>query len=87
MKMQGWRELYQSAMVEIVPAELQNRIDVADKAMHQRVEELTGRDDIEAIEERRQLSQALQGLRTLRRLECQNSVNPTSRERTQEGAL
>jgi hypothetical protein len=87
MTMQGWRELYQSAMVEIDPAELQNRIDVANKAMNQRVDELASRDDIEAIEERRQLSQALQGLRTLRRLECQISVDPTSRGRTQEGAL
>ena len=87
MTMQGWLELYQSAMVEIVPAELQKRIDVANEAMNQRVEELASRDDIEAIEERRQLSQALQGLRTLRRLECQSSVGPTPRGRTQEGAL
>jgi hypothetical protein len=87
MKKQGWWELYQSAMVEIVPAELQNRIDVANKAMNQRVEELASRDDIEAIEERRQLSQALQGLRTLRRLECHSSVSPTSGGQTQEGAL
>ena len=87
MTMQGWRELYQSAMVEIVPAELQNRIDVATRAMNQRVEELASRNDMEAIEERRQLSQALEGLRTLRRLECQSSLSPTSHGRTQEGAL
>jgi hypothetical protein len=87
MTMRAWRELYQSAMVEIVPAELQNRIDVANKAMNQRVEELAGRNDIEAIEERRQLSQALESLRTLRRLECPSSLSPTSPGRTQEGVL
>jgi hypothetical protein len=87
MTIKGWWELYQSAMVEIVPAELQNRIDVANRAMNQRVEELASRNDVEAIEERRQLAQALQGLRTLRRLECDSSVSPTLRGQTQEGPL
>jgi hypothetical protein len=87
MTMQAWLELYQAAMVELNPSDLQLRIENAQTAVRQRMEELVSRNDLEAIEERQKLYQAQHALQTLRRLECPALGNATGRTRFQEGTL
>lgn len=87
MTMNGWWDLYQSAMVELNPADLQARIEEAQSAAKQRLEELSSRNDLEAVEERHKLYQAQQSLQTLRRLECSALGNATRAARLLEGAL
>jgi hypothetical protein len=86
MTMQAWWELYQSAMVELNPVELQARIEDAQTAVNQRIEELASRNDLESMEERQKLYQAHQNLQTLRRLECPAPGNATPPQRPQESA-
>lgn len=65
----GWRELYQAAMLELRPEELQQRIDEAERAILQRFAELR-LDDSGSAEESRALDDALRGLRVLASTEC-----------------
>jgi hypothetical protein len=65
----GWQELYQSALLELRPEELRRRIDDAEKAIQQRIVELS-RDDSSSEEERRAIEDALRGLRVLAITEC-----------------
>jgi hypothetical protein len=87
MTMNAWRELYQAAMVELDPAQLETRISAASAAIAQRIDELTSQrnNTIETLDELQQLSQATQGLSTLRRLEgLSPSSAPTCRQPQQE---
>jgi hypothetical protein len=65
----GWRELYQAAMLELRPEELRLRIDNAERAIQQRIEELR-QDGSNSKEELRALDDALRGLRVLASTEC-----------------
>jgi hypothetical protein len=65
----GWQELYQAAMLELRPDQLRQRIDDAEKAMQQRIVELT-QNDSSYEEERRAIQDALRGLRALASTEC-----------------
>jgi hypothetical protein len=65
----SWRELYESAMLELDPARLQSRIDLAQLAIRQAMKDLTGNRQGDAVEEFAALSDALANLRTLQRLE------------------
>jgi hypothetical protein len=87
MTMRAWWELYQSAMVELNPSQLQSRIEDAQTAVGQRMEELASRNDLESMEERQKLYQAQHALQTLRRLECPALGNATGPVRLQEGSL
>src|SRR6202022_1317685 len=40
----GWQELYQAAMLELRPDQMRRRIDEAEKAIQQRIVELTQHD-------------------------------------------
>jgi len=65
----NWRDLYQAAMLELRPEQLQHRIDDAEKAILQRIAELR-QDDSNSMEELRALDDALRGLRVLASTEC-----------------
>jgi hypothetical protein len=67
--MNRWQELYQAAMLELRPDELRRRIDDAEKAIHQRIVELT-QNDASSEGERRAIDDALRGLRALASTEC-----------------
>ena len=65
----AWQELYQSALLELRPEELQWRIDDAEKAIHERIAELR-QDGSSSGEESQALDDALRGLRVLASAEC-----------------
>lgn len=69
----AWRELYRVALLELRPDELQRRIVAAEKSIHLRIAEMR-REDSSFEEERRQLDDALRGLRVLATAECTSSV-------------
>ena len=73
-----WQELYQAALLELRPEELRRRIDEAEKAIQQRIVELS-RDDSSSEDERRAMDDALRGLRVLASTECKPplSTNPS----------
>jgi hypothetical protein len=73
----GWQELYQAALLELRPDDLRRRIDEAEKAIQQRIVELS-RNDSTSEEERRAIDDALRGLRVLASTECKPplSTNP-----------
>jgi CheY-like chemotaxis protein len=62
----GWKELYASALVELNPEKLKERIATAHAAIEERLHELTKRNQ-KASEERQALHDALGGLAVLRR--------------------
>jgi hypothetical protein len=82
-----WWELYTAAMVEVDAAELVKKLDVAQAAMQRRLEDLARERDSNSVEERTQIVEALQGLRTLRRLECPGPSAAPRQMRSQEEAL
>lgn len=77
-RLQGrrWRDQYcvggkyREALLELSPEELPRRIDAAERAIHQRIEEL-GRTGDGSGEERQAMEDALRGLRVLARTEGQ----------------
>src|ERR1700686_3937269 len=73
----GWQELYQAALLELRPEELRRRIDEAEKAIQQRIVELS-RDDSSSEDERRAMDDALRGLRALASTECKPPLSTNS---------
>ena len=73
----GWQELYQAALLELRPDELRRRIDEAEKAIQQRIIELS-RNDSSSEEERRAMDDALRGLRVLASTECKPPLSTNS---------
>lgn len=70
----SWRDLYGAAMLELDPAVLRQRIGAARAAIQRRTEELTGSiHDCSAREERQQIADALENMRTLERVEFKSS--------------
>jgi hypothetical protein len=66
----SWQELYKAALLEVQPKELQRRINAAEKAIHQRSEELR-QAGIHFSEEQAAMADALRALRVLVQSECQ----------------
>ena len=66
---ESWRGLYRAALMELRPEELRRQIAVAEHAVQQRIAELR-RGDSSFEEERRELDDALRGLRFLASTEC-----------------
>jgi hypothetical protein len=65
-----WQELYQAAMVELDRPTLPIRIEIAQAAIERRLQELwAGSDHSDCLAEQQQMADALQGLRTLRKIE------------------
>jgi len=73
-----WQDQYKAATLEANPAELSNRIDLATAAIHERIGELTRQQNESAMEELRAISDALNSLLVLRKLEGQRSADATS---------
>ena len=73
----GWQELYQAALLELRPDELRRRIDESEKAIQQRIVELS-RNDSSSEEERRAMDDALRGLRVLASTECKPPLSTNS---------
>jgi hypothetical protein len=72
-----WQELYQAAMLELRPEELPRRIAAAEKAIQQRIAELS-RNDSSSEEERRTIEDALHGLHALVTTECKPPLSANS---------
>jgi hypothetical protein len=65
-----WRELYKTALVEVQPERLRERIDAAEKAIRQRSDELKQAGGY-AGEETAAMADALRTLRVLAQSECE----------------
>ncbi len=66
----SWQELYRAALLEVDPEQLRQRIDDAEKAIHERSEELRQAGD-QVNEEQGAMADALRALRVLAQSECQ----------------
>jgi hypothetical protein len=66
----SWQELYQAALVEVQPESLRRRIEAAEKAIYQRVEELK-QNGAGSGAELWAINDALRGLRVLAKTEGQ----------------
>jgi hypothetical protein len=60
-----WSSLYASALTEANPLELRHRIDAANSAIHQRIDELAFETAGDAQEELQAIIGALQGLQAM----------------------
>jgi hypothetical protein len=70
MKAVDWRELYQAAMLELDPDELQKKVSLAGHGMRDRLAEMSQNSrDARWIEEQRAISDAKLNLATLERWE------------------
>jgi hypothetical protein len=70
----SWQELYKAAMLELDRASLQGRIEAAQAAIRQAMEELTSNHELGAVEETQGMSDALHNLQTLQRVEFRTST-------------
>jgi hypothetical protein len=75
-----WRERYAEAISELNTEELPAKIDTAEKAIIQRIDELEVSNE-NSEEERQALNDALRGLRVLAQAECRSPRSPTSDKR------
>ena len=77
----AWQEKYAAAMLELSREELPQRIDAAEKAIYQRVEELK---DAGAgfAEELWAINDALRALRALAKTECPHRASQTGAPRS-----
>lgn len=63
-----WREQVHQALLETDRTELQRKIQLADDVVHTRIEELAIRADVDVLEEKDALRDAVQALRLFKRL-------------------
>ncbi len=77
----AWRGKYREALLEINPEELPRRIDAAERAIQERIEEL-GQSAGSSSEEQQAIEDALRRLRVLAKTECriQGPLEPGSIE-------
>jgi hypothetical protein len=74
----SWRELYESAMLELDPVRLQTTIDVAQVVIRQAMNDLIGNCQVGAAEELEALSAALGNLLALQRVESRRAISAAS---------
>jgi hypothetical protein len=79
----NWRELYEAALLEVNPPDLQKGIERACPAMRRRSDDLTRSSEPGALEELRAIADALQNLRTVQRVELRSSIEAGSRPLSQ----
>ena len=79
----NWRELYEAALLEVNPPDLQKGIERACQAMRQRSDDLTRFAEPGALEELRAIADALQNLRTVQRVELRSPIEVVSRPLSQ----
>jgi hypothetical protein len=68
-----WQDLYTVAMLEVDRANLQGRIEAAQAAIRQAMEEPTRNPQLGAVEDTQAMADALRNLRTLQRVEFRKS--------------
>jgi hypothetical protein len=73
-----WKDLYTAAMLELDRANLPGRIEAAQAAIRQAMEERTSTDGLGAAEDRQAMTDALRNLQTLQRVEFRTSAPATS---------
>jgi hypothetical protein len=66
----AWQEIYRKALIELSREELPRRIQDAENAIHQRIEELRRTGECSS-EEQQAIADALRMLRVLAQSECQ----------------
>ncbi len=72
-----WQESYRAAMLELDPTKLVKRIEAARTAIERRNEELSGISrNGSAVEERQAMTDALENLRALQRVEFRSWSKP-----------
>lgn len=64
-----WQEKYREALLELSPEELPRRIEAAEKAIQQRIEDAERSGQLSS-EEQRAIDDAVRGLRLLAKTEC-----------------
>jgi len=64
-----WQEKYREALLELRPEELPRRIEAAEKAIQQRIEDAERSGQLSS-EEQRAIDDALRGMRLLAKTEC-----------------
>jgi hypothetical protein len=74
----SWQELYTAAMLELDRTMLPSRIEAAQAAIRQAMEELVGNHKIGTGEETQAMADALRNLRTLQRVEFRISAPAAS---------
>jgi hypothetical protein len=72
-----WQDKYTEAMLELDREKLPQRIEAAEKAIYQRIEEFK-RNPASSAEELFRLNDALRGLRVLAKSECSGQRAPDS---------
>ena len=82
----AWQEKYTEAMLELNRQELPRRIEAAEKAICQRVEELKNEAAPASAEELWAINDALRGLRVLAKTECPPERSLRAGERQSEVA-
>ena len=65
----SWQQLYETALLELRPEELQLAIETAEAALHQRLRELRESAESDGGEQHA-IADALRSLRTLAKTEC-----------------
>jgi uncharacterized protein HemX len=73
-----WRDLYQTAMLELDASQLESRIDVAIATILLRMEELDHSDGSFG-DERRAIADALTNLKTLKRIESRSALRSNAK--------
>jgi hypothetical protein len=66
-----WQERYGEALLELRPEELPRRIEIAEKAISERLEELARSGDASGSEQQ-VLNEAMRALRVVAQSECRN---------------
>jgi hypothetical protein len=78
----SWQELYNAAMLELEHANLRGRIEAAQTAIRQAMEELASNRELRTVEETQAMADALHNLQTLQRVELRTPASATSQGRT-----
>jgi hypothetical protein len=81
----SWQELYTAAMLELDRAALPRRIEVAQTAIRQAMDELAGNHKLGTGGETHDMADALRNLRTLQRVEFRTPAPATSQSPLAEG--
>ena len=87
MTKEVWQALQKAVMLETNPLELRKKIDLANIAIHERIDELANNQDINSTEERQQIMDALSDFPSLQRRNSETPVGTASSQEVHEGAV
>lgn len=81
-----WQALHKAAILETNPVELRRKIDVANTAIRERIDELANNQESTSVEERQEIMDALNGFQILQLRNSQTPATKASAEVVHEGA-